>query len=146
MMSWNLSRMTQFLQEIALRISHVCEHAEPVIAKANRQIRNLGDSGLLNRSILLGPVLHSVDYPIGSGREGSSQAIMAALDVPRGMGVVHWDVDDYLAVEHDPEQLHADAKIYFQKYEDCEPAIQSLLLPHVTPLMSRLIERDLMKT
>lgn len=144
-MSWNLSRMTQFLQEIAARMSHACEHAEPVIAKANRQIRYLGNSGLLNRSILLGPVLHNVDCPVGSGREGSSQAIMAALDVPRGIGVVIWDVDDYLAVEHDPEQLHIEAKIFFHNYEECESVFQSLLLPHVTPLMSRLIERDLMK-
>jgi hypothetical protein len=145
-MSWNLSRMTQFLQEIAGRMGHACEHAEPVIAKANQQIRYLGKSGLLAQSILLGPVIHSLDFPTGSGREGSSRAIMAALDVPRGIGVVRWDVDEYLAVEHDSEQLHAEAKVFFQKYEECEPANQSLLLPHVTRLMGRLIERDLLST
>jgi hypothetical protein len=127
-----------YLRWLSFWVLHAGDQAEAKIAEVNHLIDQLGVTGLLHETVLLGPVLHHRYYAPRPGGSDSSQLAQAALCVPGGFGVVLWDSEDYQELGETAECLESEALMHFCPFEECELALRALLQPHIEPLLERL--------
>jgi len=125
------------LQNINVIIRQQLEIAEAKIPELNRLLSQLAALKLLNDIALLGGVLISREYGAVAGITDSGQVLVAALVLPGGLGACVFDSEQYAMLdEFDGGRT---AKLSFQSFDESEPAVRALLLPHVEPLLDRLI-------
>ncbi|WP_020476067.1 hypothetical protein [Zavarzinella formosa] len=122
-------------------LHHAAEQTEAHIEKANRLIRTLGASGLLVRQAILGPVILQQGYHPDAERPESSQFVQIVLDVPRGIGIVRWDMDVHYELSQEPGALAADAPSRFVPFDECPVAVKALCFPHIARLLDDMQER-----
>jgi hypothetical protein len=127
-----------YLQWLSFWARHAGDLADAKIGEVNHLIGQLGVTGFLHETVLLGPVLHYRYYAPQPGGSDSGQLAQAALCVPGGFGVVLWDSEDYRQLCQTAEGLESEAMLHFRPLGECELALKALLQPHIEPLLGRL--------
>ena len=117
---------------------HCCAQADAKLAEANRLIRQLAGAWSLRETVILGEVMHPRYSPPAAHEGEPARVAQAALCVPGGIGVVLWGAEDYAQRCATPEGLEREARAGFRPFEQCEPALRALLLPHVEALLQGL--------
>jgi hypothetical protein len=126
---------------LTIWLHHTAEQAEAHVERADRLIRKLTDSGLLAEGVILGPIIHERGYTPGRGGSDSAQLIQAVLHLPKGLGVVLWDSEEYVQLEPQHDGLEVAAMSRFSPFAECDLAIKALFLPHLPDLMDKLRKR-----
>jgi hypothetical protein len=126
---------------LTIWLHHTAEQAEAHVERADRLIRKLADSGLLTKGVILGPIIHQRGYTPGAGNSDSAQFIQAVLHLPNGLGVVLWDMEEYLDLDHQLDGLELAAMNKFEPFVECELATKALFFPNVPTLMDKLRKR-----
>lgn len=126
---------------LTIWLHHAAEQAEAHVERANRLIRKLTDSGLLAEGVILGAVIYERRYIPGQGRSDSAQLVQAVLHLPKGLGVVLWDSEEYVQLEPQQHVLEEEVMSKFSPFAECELAIKALYLPHLPELMDKLRKR-----
>lgn len=134
------SRVSQ-LRELNLLLRGRFEQAEAQIPPINDQIARLSRVRLLHKTALLGPVIYQRNYSDVNGPHESGQILQVALLIPGGIGIVSWDSKEYAALREPGRPPEAEAFRYFLPFDECDPAIRGLLLPHMEPLLEQLVLR-----
>ncbi|MFQ3594190.1 MAG: hypothetical protein SNJ82_13505 [Gemmataceae bacterium] len=114
---------------LTIRLHHAADQTVEKFERADRLIRKLADSGLLAEGVILGPVIHQRGYRPGAGGSDSAQFVQAVLHLPKGLGAVLLDMEEFLDQEHQPDGLEVAAMTKFEAIADCELAIKALFLP-----------------
>jgi hypothetical protein len=140
-MNERFEEMNEYLRRLSVWARHASDQAEAKIREVNTWARQLGELGFLNDTVILGPVILSRGYEPRPGGNDSGQLVQAALYVPRGFGVVYWDSEEYVELYPVVDTLESEALHRLEPFEDREPAIKGLLLPHVEPLLEKLYRR-----
>ena len=120
---------------------HCCAQADAKLAEANRLIRQLAGGGFVQEAVILGEVIHPRYSPPAAHEDEPARVAQAALCVPGGIGVVLWGAGAYARLCATPEGLRREARAGFRPFEQCEPALRALLLPHVEALLHGLGRR-----
>lgn len=110
------------------------------MAGLNRVVNSISELQLVTDQTLLGHIVHRRDYAPGAGVRDSGIVLQAALVIPGGLGIVAWDSDVYATLRETPGGLSTEPHMRFLPFEQLEPAIKALLLPHVESLLLRLIQ------
>jgi hypothetical protein len=127
-----------YLRWLTFWVRHACDQAEAKMGEVNHLIDQLGVTGFLHETVLLGPVIHHRSYAPRPGGSDSVQLAQAALCVPGGFGVILWDSEDYQELRETAEGLESEALLHFRPLGECELALKALLQPHIEPLLGRL--------
>ncbi len=122
-------------------IRHNCEQAEAKVEEVNLLVRQLGETGLRDSAVFLGPVIAHLPYPPSSGRSDAGRVVLAMLHVPLGIGAAIWDSEAYCDLERIDNGLESEAALAFMPFAECEPAVKALLFRHIEPLLAQLMER-----
>ncbi len=136
--------MNDFDEERSRRpgwLHHLAEQAEAHVEKANRLIRAIGDAGRPARLTILGPAISQEDYSPESGRPDSSLFVHVVLDVPRGIGIVRWDMDVHYELSQTPGALERDAPGLFVPFAECPVDLRARCFPHLAGLLLELRKR-----
>ncbi len=128
------------LRQFNLQIRLQLEQAEAKIPALNEQIDQLSRTGLLQGEAVLGNVMCSRGY-YNQPENSSGLVIQAAALVPGGFGVVDWDTDDYRAVSESAGPSFSQARLRFRAFDQLEPALRAMLLPHVEPILNQLLAK-----
>lgn len=128
------------LERLNLQLQYVSECSEAELEGVNAQIRRLFENGLLERKILLGPIVFSRSNGVYGCRE-SGEVIQAALEVPGGFGAIHWDSDMLASVQNDREEHERQAYGSVVPFEDCPVAIRALVSQHAEELLQKLLSK-----
>ena len=131
------NRAESVLAKFCEPLQIVAQRAEAQMRSVDSYINQLNRSGLLHRTIVLGPIIISRSYGIDSPSD-SGELILAAVTTDHGTTAVFWDSEDYASYRHDPE-FEAESLARARPLRDCPPAIQSLIWPQIKPLLMRLI-------
>ena len=111
------------------------------MGEVNRVLGQLGETGFVHETVVLGAVIYYRYYASQPGGNDSGQLVQAALSVAGGIGVVLWDSEEYAELQDVPDGLQVEAQLGFVPFERCEPALQGLLLPQIEPLLQQLRRR-----
>jgi hypothetical protein len=112
-MSKPFDRIVGHFKRLTLGSRYAAGQAEAKVRQVNGLIRQLGETGRVSDTIILGPVIHVRAYSPGSGPSDSGQIVQGALAVPDGIGIVLWDSGDYAALSDKLEALEAQARMLF---------------------------------
>lgn len=126
------------LQSVNLTLRKRLELAQAIVPELNLHIARLLTIEAVPAAALLGDVVRQSPYAQGLGPVDSAQVFLATIRIPGGIGVLLIDSEEYLAARKLPEGLESEAATKFLMFADCPPAIQALLLPQVTSLLTRL--------
>jgi hypothetical protein len=140
-MNQALENVVEHLKWLNFWIGHCCDQAEAKVGEINRLIQQLAGMGLVRETVLLGEVIpQRYGGPVPGG-PASGQLVQAALCVPGGVGVVRWDAEADAPWCPLPAGQEAKARVNFRPYAGCEPALKTLLLRHIEPLLQSLWRR-----
>ena len=123
-----------------LQIRSQLDQADAHVSNINQIVESIGDLKLITERTLLGHVVHMQEYSPRSQMTDSGLVLQAALDIPKGLGIAAWDSETYAELRTSPEGLDPHASLKFVPFNELEPAIRALLLPHVESLLIRLIQ------
>jgi len=140
-MSKEFDEMVEYLKWLNFWIRHCRDQAEAKMGEVNRLLGQLGETGFVHETVVLGEVIHHRYYAPLSGGNDSGQLVQAALCVPGGLGVVLWDSEEYSQWRDIPEGLEAEARPGFLPFERRDAALKALLLPQIEPLLQQLRRR-----
>jgi hypothetical protein len=126
------------LQRQVLAMRQVCEQMEGKIEAINQGLRVLEETGLTNEIVILGKIVHRSAYAPRAGGNDSGQLYQAALLVPKGIGVVIWDTEEFVQLENVPQALEAEAPLHFLAFAECKLAWKLALVAEVELLLQRL--------
>jgi hypothetical protein len=127
------------IKKLSYLIGHANEQCEAKAQELNSYVQLIAATGIVDDHIILGAVLIDRAYPPEANRSDSAIVCQAALDTRRGLGVLHWDMEDYLE-SREQDALERDARGRFKPFEECEPLLRALLFPHVESLLSALTD------
>lgn len=134
-----MSQFDAVFQEVAgvtAQIRHCLEEAEAKVKLLNRLVPALADTGLLTRSVWLGP---SFERDAAEARD-TAQVVQSAFLLPDGFGVCLWDAKEYAQLRHSREDLEASARGRFLPFARCSPAEKVFLNIAVQPLVEELAD------
>ena len=125
-------------------IGQVCETLQSGAQAAETHIRNVdlyiekvSALGLVNRTIITGPIVirrgYGIDGPCDSG-----ELIQAAISTEHGTAAVFWDSEDYAWCRHH-DQFEFEAMLRARPLRECSPAIRAMVYPQVNDLLLCLI-------
>lgn len=134
-----LTQRIQQLQQLNLTLRQQLEIAEHHLPAINEQIRSLADIDIVSGMALLGTVVYDRSYG-PDGPIDSNQILQAVIMVPNGFGVCMWDSEEYFRVRQQPRISHGTIQMKFVPFDECGSAVKALLLPHVEPLLERLMQ------
>jgi hypothetical protein len=140
-MSKEFDEMVEYLKWLNYWIQHCRDQAEAKMGEVNRLLGQLGETGFVHETVVLGEVIHHHYYAPRPGGNDSAQLVQAALCVPGGLGVVLWDSEEYSPWRDIPEGLAAEARLGFFPFELCDTVLKALLLPQIEPLLQQLRRR-----
>ena len=123
-----------------LQMRSQLDQADAHVSNINQIVKSIGDLKLVTERTLLGHVVHMQEYSPRSQMTDSGFVLQAALDIPKGLGIAAWDSETYAELRTSPEGLDPHASLKFVPFNELEPAIRALLLPHVESLLIRLIQ------
>jgi hypothetical protein len=139
--------MSKKFSEIVNALNNLVESMERAEQEAGRWMKGvntllarLGASGFVNHTVVLGPVIHQRGYAPPRGIWEVGEVIQAALLVPQGIGVVVWDVEEFLNLRGSEQGLEGDAAAHFVPFEECDLALRALLLPRLPALLEKFGE------
>ena len=135
----SLTERIRQLQQLNVNLRQQLEVAEHHLPAINEQIRSLADLDIVAGIALLGTVVYDRAY----GHDGpidSNQILQAAILIPQGFGVCMWDSEEYFRVRQQPRISHGTIQMKFVPFDECGSAVKALLLPHVEPLLDRLMQ------
>ena len=107
-MSKPFRKIVQDLQWLNFWIRHCCDQAEAKVREVNKLVRELGENGFVNETVILGSVIHHRYYAPQPGGSDSGQLVQAVLHVPHGYGVALWDTEDYAALNEVSQGLESE--------------------------------------
>ena len=110
----------------------------PTIPRINEAIARLAELDLIPETALIGHIVHERHYAPETGNT-DSQVLQAALLVPRGIGLVFWSTDEYMAFRDSGNDLGGDRLVPFLPWDELDSPIRALLFPHLESLLNRLI-------
>jgi hypothetical protein len=110
--------------------------AEAPMRSVDCYIDQLNRLGLLNTTLVLGPIVIRRSYGVG-GPSDSGQLIQAAISTEHGTAAAFWDSEDYALYKNDPA-FEQEAMSRVRPLRDCGPAIRAMVWPHVSELLVRL--------
>lgn len=134
-----LTDLVQQLNDLILRMRSNLEQAEAHVPKINEAITRLAALDLIPETSLLGHVVHERHFAPETGNP-DSQILQAAIFVPRGVGLVFWTTDEYMAFRNSARDLETDPLVHFVPWDDLESPIRALLFPHLESLLNRVIQ------
>ncbi len=140
----NQNRKSQFQERLAhiklmsFWARHAADQADAKMREVNFLLRQLGETGWIHETVILGPILLQRPYAPRPACSDAGQIVQAALCAPDGIGVVLWDGEEYAELKKVPGGPESEARVHLQPFEECEPALKALLLPHIEPLIDRL--------
>lgn len=137
-MSKEFNEMVEHLKWLNFWIGHCRDQAEAKMGEVNRLLGQLGETGFVHETVVLGEVIHHRYYAPQAWGNDSGQLVQVALSVPGGIGVVLWDTEEYAELRDVPDGLKSEARLGFIPFERCESALKALLLPHIEPLLQQL--------
>lgn len=129
------------LGQLSLSLRAQLDQAEAHVPNINALFARLAEVDRLNETIILGLVIYEGHYNILTGPHEMGQVVQAALMVPQGFGVICWDSAEYLIFRKNPPRTVAELLLRFVAFETCPPAIKTLLLPQVHPLLAQFLGR-----
>src|SRR5581483_849646 len=124
------------LKQFNFRLRHQFELAEALLPAMNRQIEDFATLNLGNL-VLLGNVILEQPYLPGCGPSDSAQLHQAALMIPGGLGVLRWDLEEYLELRDVPDGLETEASLRFVPLAECGAGIKGLLVSEARQLLDR---------
>lgn len=128
------------LQQIDLAVRRVLELNEARIPEVNAPIERLVSAGLApSQTAILSGMLHAQPYGV-EGPSDSGRILQAAAPLPGGMGIVAWDSEDDADHACDPDASVREAFVRFVPFHELPPAIVGLLLPHLAPMVDRVLQ------
>jgi hypothetical protein len=95
---------------------------------------------LLHGEVVLGDVIWSRGY-YNQPDSSSGLVMQAAALVPGGFGTVEWDTEDYRTVNETPGPSFSEVRVRFCTFDQLEPALRAMFLPHVQPILSKLLAK-----
>lgn len=116
-----MSASTEIAEQLAvlsIRLRNRKQNLEAEMETINTVVRSLGETGLIRHDVLLGPTFER-PYAPEARHDDSCQIVQAALLVPEGFGVCYWDMEEFVAGRRSPDGLEADARLHFQRFEQC---------------------------
>jgi hypothetical protein len=126
------------LKDLNLSLRQLLEAAEAKIPPLNEQILQLATIDLVRDAALLGEMIYDKAYgPIPSETD-NSLLLQVALLVPEGLGLVAWDREEFLALRGEGPGYRG-ARLRFVPFNELGSALKAMLLPHVEPLLDRLL-------
>ena len=128
------------LERLNLQLQYLSECSEAELEGVNAQIRQLFENGLVERQIVFGPIILSRSSGVYGCRE-SGEVIQAALEVPGGLGAIHWDSDTLASVQNDEEAHERQAYGSVVPFEECPVAIRALVSQHADELLRKLLSK-----
>jgi hypothetical protein len=129
------------LRQLNLSLRVQLEQAEARIPGINDLLQQLATIDLVTETALLGLVIFEGHYSVLTGPHDSGPLLQAALLIPGGLGVIHWDSEEYATFRKAPPQNETELFIKFVPFESCPSAIKALLLPQVEPLLELFFSR-----
>jgi hypothetical protein len=128
------------------QLAKVCESlatgatfAKAYVQSVDRYIAQLRDLGLLNATLIAGPVVirrsHGSDGPSDSG-----ELIQAAISLEQGTVAIFWDSEDFALYQHDAG-FEAEAMLRARPLRECASGIQTILWPAVNDCLAVLLEK-----
>lgn len=135
-----ISNSLERLRNLNVTIRAQLEQAEAHIPDINIAIQQLSGIQLLPETALLGHIIFERHYCPINGPHDSSQVLQAALLIPQGIGVIMWDLEEYIAFRNNPDAHQGDLFLRFVGFDDLGFAIKALLLPQAESLLDRVIQ------
>ena len=128
------------LRTLLLQMRSQLDQADAHVPEINNVVRSIAELQIVAERTLLGHVVHMQEYSPQTQPVDSGIVLQAALDIPRGIGIAAWDSEVYHQLRRSAEGLEFQRSLNFISFEELEPAIRALLLPHVESLLLRLIQ------
>src|SRR5437763_3051088 len=94
------------------------DEARRRIAIVNSVVTEVAASGLLSKTVILGPVIQTQAYPPTPGGSDSGRISQAALLIPGGVGALGWDSELFSELQETIEGLEAEAWLHFRSFEE----------------------------
>ena len=135
-----ISDILNQLRSHLLQMRSQLDQADAHVSDINLVVKSIGDLKLVTERTLLGHVVHMREYSPRAHQADSGLVLQAALDIPQGLGIAAWDSEEYAELRTSPEGLGPHASLKFVPFNELEPAVRALLLPHVESLLIRLIQ------
>jgi hypothetical protein len=126
------------LKQLNLSIRKQLKEAELRIPEINAQIRALTALGSHDQVAIEGDIVTTLAYLPNLGPSDSCQIYQAVLVASEGIGVAIIDLEDFLERQRNPDSDIA-LSARFQAFDDCSSFVKAALLPHVDPLLERLL-------
>src|SRR5215211_7733004 len=127
------------IKKLNYLIGHANEQCEAKVEEINSYVQLIAANGIVQEHIIIGAVLIDRAYPPEAGRPDSAIVYQAALDTRQGLGVLHWDMEDYHEAR-DQGRLEQESQGRFIPFAECEPLVRALLYRHVESLSEQLID------
>lgn len=137
-----MNRMETLAQELAqlqLQIKHDMEHAEAKVVQVNNLLQELGKTGLLKETVMLGRCRH-IAYPAESQTEDPESEKQAALLIPEGFGICSWNAGDLGTSRREDDGGEAEVRKRFVPFAQCNTAGKAFLLPFIEDLLQELMD------
>jgi hypothetical protein len=137
-----MSQFDAVFQEVAgvtAQIRHCLEEAEAKVELLNHLVPALAATGLITRSVWLGPSFEREDDEATEPHD-SGQVVQAAFLLPDGFGVCLWNAEEYARLRRSGEGLEASARGRFLPFSRCSSAEKAFLNVAAQPLMEELAD------
>lgn len=135
----DLDELLELLRLSLLRLRHQLEIAEARVPRWNQLVQELWRAGLMSQTAILGRVLETRPYAPVEGGHSSRQVVQAALLIPGGVGVLHWDTEDFALHSRISDGLESHAWTHHVPFDRCEPAYQVLLANELPMLIGGFV-------
>jgi hypothetical protein len=135
----NLSDKIAALAQLNVNFRQQLEQSELHVPRINEQIAALAALGGHDQLAIEGDVVLQRPYLPQFGPSDSGQIYQAVLLVPEGIGVVIFDLEDYLYRRDNPQAEEFCLSARFQGFDLCSSFLKAALLPQVESLVSRLL-------
>ena len=105
----------------------------------DRNIEQISFLGLVDRSIVMGPVVARRRHGANE-LSGSPVLIQAAISTEHGTAAVFWNVEDFAFNRHD-SKFEAEAMKRARPLRECSRAVQAMVWPHLATMLGELLNR-----
>jgi len=107
------------------------------VAVVNEQIARLSQADGVPAVLIVGETIHCTPYSRNVTTVGQVRPFQAVLCVPSGVGITVWN-ELHEALDRSTKPKAIDDVSMFVPFGNCEPAIQSLILAELPPMLVSL--------